>query len=279
VIDRVRGLAYGEALAVAAAGLVAAGLVITGDGLVAAAQRTPGSSAMGWQDRLLLGLWNFRLEHALWFTIGLLLLWVALATGATLLGQRERAARLAGGVAVGFVLLAAAVAIGSTVVALSGSVGSGALTVNFTRNERIFTWLLQVASAVSLSAAWLLAGSRLGELAPAPAVPPAPEQAPGGAEDDEHPDDDLEELTGEPPPPPPPAPLPERRPTPEPAPQAADPPAPATPAAAARLAFRDRIAFSPRRDDAKRLLDELGRAERDGREDEVAAIAARIQAM
>jgi hypothetical protein len=74
-------------------------------------------------------------------------------------------------------------------------------------------------------------------------------------------------------------PRPERRTTPEPPPQAADPPAPATPAAAARLAFRDRIAFSPRRDDAQRLLDELGRAERDGRDDEVAAIAARIQAM
>src|SRR4051794_19705627 len=155
VIERVRGLGFADALAVAGAALVAAGLVVTGDGLVAAAQRTPGSSAMSWHDRLLLGLWNFRLEHALWFTIGLVMLWFALAIGATLLGRRDQTARLVGGVAVGFVLLAAAVAVGSTIVALSGSVGSGALQVTFTRNERIFTWLLQVATAASLSAAWL----------------------------------------------------------------------------------------------------------------------------
>jgi hypothetical protein len=279
VIERVRELPYAEALAVAAAGLVAAGLVITGDGLVSAAQHTPGSSAMAWQDRLLLGLWSFRLEHALWFTIGLVALWAALAMGATLLGRREQAARLVGGVAVGFVLLAAAVAIGSTIVALSGSVGSGALTVTFTRNERIFTWLLQVASALSLSAAWLLAGSRLGELAPA-AVPVEREPEADVNEEDDEPDDGLEELTAEPPPPPPPVPLRERdEPAAPPVRKPQPPPEPATPAAAARRAFTERLAFSPRRDDAQRLLDELGRAERDGREDEVAALAAQIQAM
>jgi hypothetical protein len=42
VIERVRGLRFADALAVAGAALVAAGLVVTGDGLVAAAQRTPG---------------------------------------------------------------------------------------------------------------------------------------------------------------------------------------------------------------------------------------------
>jgi predicted RND superfamily exporter protein len=61
---------------VAALGLVAAGLVVTGDGLVSAAKQTPGSSAMDWNDRLLLGLWSFRLEHTLWFTLGLVLLWL-----------------------------------------------------------------------------------------------------------------------------------------------------------------------------------------------------------
>jgi hypothetical protein len=281
VIDRVRELSFADALAVAATGLVAAGLVVTGDGLVAAAQRTPGSSAMNWHDRLLLGLWNFRLEHALWFTIGLLTLWFALAIGATLLGRREQAARLVGGIAVGFVLLAAAVALGSTIVALAGSVGSGPLQVTFTRNERIFTWLLQVATAAALSAAWLLAGSRLGEVAPlatAPAAQPEMDAEPAG--DDDEPDDGLDELDDEPLPPPPPVPLRERPQPPSPA--AAVLPAaeePATPGAAARRAFRERLAFSPKKDDAQRLLDELARAEHEGREQDVARLAEQIDAM
>jgi len=276
VIERVRELSFADALAVAGAALVAAGLVVTGDGLVAAAQRTPGSSAMSWHDRLLLGLWNFRLEHALWFTIGLLTLWFALGMGAALLGRRDQTARLVGGVAVGFVLLAAAVAVGSTIVAVSGSVGSGALQVSFTRNERIFTWLLQVATAASLSAAWLLAGSRLGEIAPAAVAPSdQPEQAAG--EDAE--DDDLEELTDEPPPPPPPVPLRERAPDPPPAPAPVQADEPATPGGLARKAFRERLAFSPQKEDAQRLLDELTRAEQEGRADDVARLAEQIAAL
>jgi hypothetical protein len=280
VIERARGLGFADALAVAGAALVAAGLVVTGDGLVAAAQRTPGSSAMSWHDRLLLGLWNFRLEHALWFTIGLVTLWFALAIGATLLGRRDQTARLVGGVAVGFVLLAAAVAVGSTIVALSGSVGSGALQVSFTRNERIFTWLLQVATAASLSVAWLLAGSRLGEIAaPGPggeASEGATEEPPGDVPDE---DDGLEELTHQPPPPPPPVPLRERAPDPPPAPAPAVREEPVTPAAAARTTFRERLAFSPQRQDAERLLDELARAEQEGRADDVARLAAQIDAL
>ena len=278
MIERVRELTFADALAVAATGLVAAGLVVTGDGLVAAAQRTPGSSAMNWHDRLLLGLWNFRLEHALWFTIGLLTLWFALAIGATLLGRREQAARLVGGVAVGFVLLAAAVALGSTIVALAGSVGSGPLQVTFTRNERIFTWLLQVASAASLSAAWLLAGSRLGEIAPLAATPAA--DAPDREADvEDEPDDGLEELTDEPPPPPPPVPLRDRPQPPAPATVTVPAQEPATPGAAARRAFRERLAFSPQKEDAQRLLDELTRAEHEGREQDVARLAEQIDAM
>jgi hypothetical protein len=277
VIDRVRGLGFADALAAAGAALVAAGLVVTGDGLVAAAQHTPGSSAMNWQDRLLLGLWNFRLEHALWFTIGLLTLWFALAIGAELLGRREQAARLVGGVAVGFVLLAAAVAIGSTIVAVSGSVGSGALKVTFTRNERIFTWLLQVATAASLSAAWLLAGSRLGEVAPvatAAAVPEADEAAQDEQAKDAN--DEPEELTEEPPPPPPPVPLRERAAAPAPA---AGSEEPATPGAAARRTFRERLAFSPHKEDAQRLLDQLATAEREGRAEDVTRLAQQIDAL
>lgn len=280
MIERVRRLGFADALAAAGAALVAAGLVVTGDGLVAAAQHTPGSSAMNWQDRLLLGLWNFRLEHALWFTIGLLTLWFALAIGAELLGRREQAARLVGGVAVGFVLLAAAVAIGSTIVALSGSVGSGALKVTFTRNERIFTWLLQVATAASLSAAWLLAGSRLGEVAPVATAAAVPE--PDEASQDEQANDagdELEELTEEPPPPPPPVPLRERAAAPPaPAPAAASE-EPATPGAAARRTFRERLAFSPHKEDAQRLLDELAAAEREGRVEDVTRLAQQIDAL
>jgi hypothetical protein len=279
VIERVRGLGFADALAAAGASLVAAGLVVTGDGLVAAAQHTPGSSAMNWQDRLLLGLWSFRLERALWFTIGLLTLWFALAIGAELLGRREQAARLVGGVAVGFVLLAAAVAIGSTIVAVSGSVGSGAVKVTFTRNERIFTWLLQVATAASLSAAWLLAGSRLGELAPVATATAVPE--PDEASQDEQAtdaDDGLEELTEEPPPPPPPVPLRERAADPPPAPAAASE-EPATPGAAARRTFRERLAFSPHKEDAQRLLDELATAEREGRVEDVTRLAQQIDAL
>jgi len=158
VIERARTASFADALAAAALGLVAAGLVVTGDGLVSAAKQTPGSSAMDWNDRLLLGLWSFRLEHTLWFTLGLVLLWLALAWGATLEGRAPELARLAGGVAVGFVLLAAAVVIGSTIVAISGSIGGGVLEVVYTRDQRIFTWLLQASTAVALIVTWSLAG-------------------------------------------------------------------------------------------------------------------------
>ena len=166
MIERARTASFADALAAAALGLVAAGLVVTGDGLVSAAKQTPGSSAMDWNDRLLLGLWSFRLEHTLWFTLGLVLLWLALAWGATLEGRAPELARLVGGVAVGFVLLAAAVVIGSTIVAISGSIGGGVLEVVYTRDQRIFTWLLQVSTAAALIVTWLLAGTRLGERAP-----------------------------------------------------------------------------------------------------------------
>ena len=276
MIDRVRDLRYADALAAAGLGLVAAGLVVTGDGLVSAAQRTPGSSVMSWNDRLLLGLWSFRLEHALWFTLGLVLLWAALAMDARVGGQADRVARLAGGVAIGFVLLAAAVVAGSTVVALAGSVGSGALEVTFSRNQRIFTWLLQLSSAAALSVTWLLAGTRLGErFVPATTIAATADEF---DDLDDDPDDGLAELSAEPPPPPPPVPL--RDPAPLPAAEVAvAAAAPATPAAAARRVFAERLAYSPKREDAKRLLDEIARAEREGRDEDVASLAAQIDAM
>ena len=297
MIERARTASFADALAAAALGLVAAGLVVTGDGLVSAAKQTPGSSAMDWNDRLLLGLWSFRLEHTLWFTLGLVLLWLALAWGASLEGRAPELARLTGGVAVGFVLLAAAVVIGSTIVAISGSVGGGVLQVVYTRDQRIFTWLLQVSTAAALIVTWLLAGTRLGERAPLTAAEGASAAEDPATQDGEL-DPDLVELSDAPPTPPAPVPLhrnepepgpvPEIEPEPEqpaPVPRAApvtrQPPsqAPATTSATAQRVFQERLAYSPKRDEARRLLEEIARAEREGRADDAAALAAQLDVM
>jgi len=291
VIERARTASFADALAAAALGLVAAGLVVTGDGLVSAAKQTPGSSAMDWNDRLLLGLWSFRLEHTLWFTLGLVLLWLALAWGATLEGRAPELARVVGGVAVGFVLLAAAVVIGSTIVAISGSIGGGVLEVVYTRDERIFTWLLQASTAAALIVTWLLAGTRLGERAPLTTTDGAADRL---TDDDGEVDPDLVELSDAPPTPPAPVPLHrnepepgiEPEPPPPPVPRAAPltprapaDPKPATTSATAQRVFQERLAYSPKRDEARRLLDEIARAEREGRDDDAAALAAQLEVM
>jgi hypothetical protein len=296
VIERARTASFADALAAAALGLVAAGLVVTGDGLVSAAKQTPGSSAMDWNDRLLLGLWSFRLEHTLWFTLGLVLLWLALAWGATLEGRAPELARLTGGVAVGFVLLAAAVVIGSTIVAISGSVGGGVLQVVYTRDQRIFTWLLQVSTAAALIVTWLLAGTRLGERAPLTTSAEVATADSSAAQDGEV-DPDLVELSDAPPIPPAPVPLHRHEPEPGPAPEIeAEPeqpaprpapvtrqpsadPTPATTSATAQRVFQERLAYSPKRDEARRLLEEIARAEREGRADDAAALAAQLDVM
>jgi hypothetical protein len=298
VIQRARTASFADALGAAALGLVAAGLVVTGDGLVSAAKQTPGSSAMDWNDRLLLGLWSFRLEHTLWFTLGLVLLWLALARGATLEGRAPELARLVGGVAVGFVLLAAAVVIGSTLVAVSGSIGGGVLEVVYTRDQRIFTWLLQVSTAAALIVTWLLAGTRLGERAPLATADEAA-AADRASEPDGELDPELVELSDAPPTPPAPVPLHRNDPEPGPAaelepepeqpaavPRAAlvtrQPPAdpkPTTTSATAQRVFQERLAYSPKRDEARRLLEEIARAEREGRADDAAALAAQLDVM
>jgi len=298
VIERARTASFADALAAAALGLVVAGLVVTGDGLVSAAKQSPGSSAMDWSDRLLLGLWSFRLEHTLWFTLGLVLLWLALGWGAALEGRAPELARLVGGVAVGFALLAAAVVLGSTIVAISGSIGSGVLQVVYTRDQRIFTWLLQVSTAAALIVTWLLAGTRLGEQAPlatAEGVIPADT----ATADDGQLDPDLVELSDAPPTPPAPVPLHRDEPEPLPAPpiapeteqpvpvpragsasrQPGSDPKPATTSAAAQRVFQERLAYSPKRDEARRLLEEIARAEREGRADDAAALAAQLDVM
>ncbi|HZI36185.1 MAG TPA: hypothetical protein VFD61_10585 [Gaiellales bacterium] len=291
MIERARTASFADALAAAALGLVAAGLVVTGDGLVSAAKQTPGSSAMDWNDRLLLGLWSFRLEHTLWFTLGLVLLWLALAWGATLEGRAPELARVVGGVAVGFVLLAAAVVIGSTIVAISGSIGGGVLEVVYTRDQRIFTWLLQASTAAALIVTWLLAGTRLGERAPLATTDGAADRL---TDDDGEVDPDLVELSDAPLTPPAPVPLHrnepepgiEPGPAPPPVPRAAPltprapaDPNPATTSATAQRVFQERLAYSPKRDEARRLLDEIARAEREGRDDDAAALAAQLEVM
>ena len=298
MIERARTASFADALAAAALGLVAAGLVVTGDGLVSAAKQSPGSSAMDWSDRLLLGLWSFRLEHTLWFTLGLVLLWLALGWGATLEGRAPELARLVGGVAVGFALLAAAVVIGSTIVAIGGSVGSGVLQVVYSRDQRIFTWLLQVSTAAALIATWLLAGTRLGERVPL-STAAGVMAADGATRDDGQVDPDLVELSDAPPTPP--APVPLHRPEPEPAPapaiepetvqpapvprpaavshQPRSDPKPVSTSATAQRVFQERLAYSPKRDEARRLLEEIARAEREGRADDAAALAAQLDVM
>jgi len=291
VTERARTASFADALAAAALGLVAAGLVVTGDGLVSAAKQTPGSSAMDWNDRLLLGLWSFRLERTLWFTLGLVLLWLALAWGARLDGRAPELARLVGGVAVGFVLLAAAVVIGSTIVAISGSIGGGVLEVVYTRDQRIFTWLLQASTAAALIVTWSLAGTRLGERAPLTATDGAADRL---SDDDGEVDPDLVELSDAPPTPPAPVPLHRNEPEPEIEPEPAPPPVPraapltpqpsadpkpATTSATAQRVFQERLAYSPKRDEARRLLDEIARAEREGRDDDAAALAAQLDVM
>ena len=291
MIERARTASFADALAAAALGLVAAGLVVTGDGLVSAAKQTPGSSAMDWNDRLLLGLWSFRLERTLWFTLGLVLLWLALAWGARLDGRAPELARLVGGVAVGFVLLAAAVVIGSTIVAISGSIGGGVLEVVYTRDQRIFTWLLQASTAAALIVTWSLAGTRLGERAPLTATDGAADRL---SDDDGEVDPDLVELSDAPPTPPAPVPLHRNEPEPEIEPEPAPPPVPrdapltpqpsadpkpATTSATAQRVFQERLAYSPKRDEARRLLDEIARAEREGRDDDAAALAAQLDVM
>jgi hypothetical protein len=133
---------------------------------------------------------------------------------------------------------------------------------------------------------WLLAGSRLGERLPLTAAPSAEDAEPDLATDDDELLTDVGAL---------PAPVPIRvpEPDPEPAPTAAHAPPepapvapprpvvrdPATPGTAAQRTFHERLAYSPKRDEARRLLDEIARAEREGRAEDAAALADQIERM
>jgi hypothetical protein len=77
-------------------------------------------------------------------------------------------------------------------------------------------------------------------------------------------------------------PEPAQPPVPRAAPVTPQPPAdpkPATTSATAQRVFQERLAYSPKRDEARRLLDEIARAEREGREDDAAALAAQLDVM
>jgi hypothetical protein len=281
VIDRLRCLRFGDALVAVAVAAMVAGVAVTADALVEAARATPGTDSMAWTDRLLLGLWSFRLEHTLWFTAGVVLLWHAVVRERDLHPQVVDAARLAGGLATGYMLLAGAVVLGATFVAGTGSVGAGAAAVSFDGRERFLTWLLQLTTAAAAGAIWALAAAALGEPGRV-AVRGADGAGFDESEPREQPRPDvpaphLTELADEPLPPPPPVPL-----RPEPV---AEPPVEApraglsTTYGRARRVFEERLAYSPHRDDAKRLLEQIARAEHEGNADEASRLAERLAAM
>lgn len=283
MIDRLRGVGFADALVGIAVAAMVTGVAVTADALVEAARATPGTDSMEWTDRLLLGLWSFRLEHTLWFTVGIVVLWYVVVRERNLRAQVVDVARLAGGLATGYALLAGAVVLGATFVAGTGAVGSGPDEVSFDGRERILTWLLQLSTATAAGAIWALAAAALGD----------PARVDIRADDDEAtfdeaepmreqrrrdvPDPHLSELADTPLPPPPPVPLRPERVAERPAETArAGPP---TAYSRARRVFDERLAFSPRRDDARLLLEQIARAEQEGRTDEASRLAERLAGM
>jgi hypothetical protein len=266
---RLRALPAADAVALAGLGMVLVGVAATVEALVEAARATPSASLLAWYDRLALGLWEFRIEHTLWFTAGLLALWWALSHGAILAGWSGYAGRLAGGLAIGYALVGAAMALASTIVALRGGIGSGVAEVTFSTRERVLVWLLQVVTGLGAGLVWALVAARVPD---EPVVVAAREEEPVA---------DLDESVE-------PAPAPGRRPAapsppslePQPRPATvdptavadlaarADPPSPRSLIEQAHLIFQERLAYSPRREEARTLLDRIAQADRAGRSDE-----------
>ena len=261
--DRIARLPAVEAVGLIGVAMTLVGVAVTLDALVEASRATTGAALLPWYERLLLGLWELRLASTAWFTAGLVVLWWALAHDARLGGYRRDVSRAAGGLAVGFALVAAAVAIGATIVALRGEIGG----VTFTESERLLTWLLQVSTAAGAGVVWAVLAVKL---PPADAltteepwddeaVEPEPEEEPaapvGG------------EVLGAPPAPPPPEPEPEPEHEPAPEPVAVVTRSRSTLEEATAI-YQHRLAYSPNRARAKELLDLLTAAERSGRQDE-----------
>jgi hypothetical protein len=283
LIEQVRREPDRELVGWAGVGMTLLGLAVAIDALVEASRAVPGAGLLPWYDRLQIGLWEFRIERAAWFTVGLFVLWWAIAQRARLGGRASLLARVAGGLAVGFALLAAAVLLGSTLVALRGSVGP----LEISSRERVLTWLLQVSTAVGAGLVWALLAVRLPDAAEAAAgreqeaadaaeaawneaeraesepltAPPSFEQAPVWALTDAEP-----EPTPQPVPVPAPAPEPEPEPEPEPVAAAVSTPAAhETAALRAHRLYQERLAYSPRSQEARDLVEKVATAEREGR--------------
>ncbi len=252
---RIAALATVEAVGLIGAAMTLVGVAVTVDALVEASRATPGASLLPWYDRLQLGLWELRLEHTAWFTAGLVVLWWALAHGATLAGRRQEAARAAGGLAVGFALVAAVMALVSTLVAIRGEIGP----VSYPASTRLLVWLLQLATAAGAGAVWAILAVRIPmDEEPLDALADEPVAEPVSPE----PEPEPEPF----PAPPSPAAVPE--PVAAVAPVRAEPAAPQRPASALEQAtrvYQERLAYSPKRDVARELLDRVAIAERSGR--------------
>lgn len=243
-MNRLRGAGAADLLALCGFVAAIAGVAVVGDGLVAAAQGGGGVTRLGWEPRLVAGLWRFRLEHALWFTAGAVAFVAGRQRGALLGGRRDAAARLMAGMALGLAVVAVAVALAATDVALAGGVGAGVGALHPSGRERIATWLLQLLTAGAAALVWLSIAAWL----TAPEVAGAPAERTGG-------NGDESPATG-------PAPAAAML---DPAPALAPAPPPRGSAGErAQQLYRDRLAFSPRRDAARRLVLRIEELERQG---------------
>jgi hypothetical protein len=198
-------------------------------------------------------------------------------------------------VAVGFALVAVAIILASTFVALTGHIGSGLSEVHFTGRERAFTWLRQVTTALAGGLVWAILAARLPD-AEGQLTQDASEEEPADV-----PEFERQPLSVAPPPipfapdPTPPEPEPESEPepeaeapvsprrypapaavaAPEPAPSAADGNA-ASPAVRARKAYHDRLAYSPRREEARALVERIAELEQKGETDEAEQLVTQL---
>jgi hypothetical protein len=268
---RIAALATVEAVGLIGAAMTLVGVAVTVDALVEASRATPGASLLPWYDRLQLGLWELRLEHTAWFTAGLVVLWWALAHGATLGGRRQQAGRAAGGLAVGFALVAAVMALVSTLVAVRGAIGP----VSYPASTRLLVWLLQVATAAGAGAVWTILAVRI-PMDEEPLDPPDDDAVPMPAQPEPQPE--PEPFA----PPPPPPPVREPEPAAVTAPAQIEPAAPAEPATALEQAtriYQERLAYSPNRGRARELLDKVAVAERAGEADEARRLAAELSSL
>jgi hypothetical protein len=174
---------------------------------------------------------------------------------------------------VGATIVALAVVLGSTWAAIAGSVG----TVKITGDTRLFHWLAQVVTALGFSGVWVLAAARM-TLAAGVRVDPIDDDEP--EVEDSPPSSVVPTPTIEPEPP-----LVARAPVavpPAPAPRAAEvPPTPPQVSSASRASelYRERLSFSPRAAEAKALVEEIGRLERDGKGSDAERLLTKLQSL